>query len=56
MSSYPSRLKEFKKWAKAMEEGAKVGNPAYGASSRKPRRSSKKRFKKFRSRKKKLQD
>jgi len=27
--SYPSRLKLFKAWAKAMEQGATVGKPDY---------------------------
>lgn len=29
MSTHPSQLKLFKKWAKAMEEGAIVGKPSY---------------------------
>jgi len=30
MADYPSKLKNFKAWAKAMEEGATVGRPSYG--------------------------
>jgi hypothetical protein len=30
MGSWPSKLKLFKKWAKAMEEGAKMDTPDYG--------------------------
>jgi len=33
MADYPSRLKMFKAWAKAMEEGAVVGTPMYPKGS-----------------------
>jgi len=41
--SYPTRLKLFKAWAKAMEQGAQVGNPDYSrrrspAAAKLPRR------------------
>lgn len=45
--SYPTKLHLFKKWAKAMEEGATVGQPKYpgtakptrtGSSPKHPRR------------------
>lgn len=46
--SYPTKLKLFKAWAKAMEQGATVSHPDYGKAlaptarrkrSRKPKRS-----------------
>lgn len=30
MSTYPTNLKRFRLWAKAMEAGATVGRPNYG--------------------------
>jgi len=36
--SYPTTLKLFKAWAKAMEEGAKVDKPLYTTSSQRPAR------------------
>jgi len=32
MDKYPTKLKLFKAWAKAMEEGATVDRPNYGKS------------------------
>jgi len=32
--SYPTKLKLFKAWAKAMEEGATVDRPNYGKTAR----------------------
>lgn len=32
MPDYPTKLRNFKAWAKAMEEGATVGRPAYKGS------------------------
>lgn len=57
--SYPKRLHIFKKWAKAMEEGATVDSPHYhgtkkGPMTRRPFRKRKKRLK--RRRRKRTQD
>jgi len=30
MAEYPTKLRNFKAWSKAMEEGAIVGKPSYG--------------------------
>lgn len=35
--SYPTKLKLFKAWAKAMEEGATVDKPNYGKTSHGPK-------------------
>jgi len=36
MDKYPTKLKLFKAWAKAMEEGATVDRPNYGKTSAGP--------------------
>lgn len=41
--SYPKRLKDFKAWAKAMEEGATVDRPSYGKTLNGPSRAGKPR-------------
>lgn len=48
MSSYPSRVKRFTLWSKAMVQGATVGNPDYDSSrsetiSRKPVKAKRRR-------------
>lgn len=45
-STYPKRLKLFKKWARAMEQGATVDNPDYSTARAQPKTSSKQRRKK----------
>lgn len=57
--SYPTKLHLFKKWAKAMEEGATVDKPDYGKKGKMTRRgSSQKHPRRMRRRKraKKAQD
>lgn len=56
MSSYPSKLKQFRAWAKAMEQGAQVGNPDYSSSGKMSSTSGRKRRRKRRRRRKKQQE
>lgn len=49
--SYPTRLKLFKSWAKAMEQGATVDKPDYGKTltgSKKKQLRKKRRKRRFR--------
>jgi len=48
--SYPTRLKLFKAWAKAMEEGATVDKPDYGKNAGTTKRTPKFRMKSRRKR------
>jgi len=47
MTTYPSRVKRFTQWSKAMVEGATVGNPDYSRTTKnrlsKPKRAKRKR-------------
>lgn len=55
--SHPKQLKRFRAWAKAMEQGATVGNPDYSSNSKTSSTSRRKRrLKKRRRRRKKAQE
>lgn len=51
--SYPSKLKLFRAWAKAMEQGAQVGSPDYSSSGKMSSTSERKRRRKRRKRRRK---
>lgn len=51
--SYPSKLKQFRAWAKAMEQGAQVGNPDYSSSGKMSSTSGRKQRRKRRKRRRK---
>lgn len=62
MADYPTRLDMFKRWARAMEEGATVGRPAWkGSKSSGPtqsgrRKSHRRKRRTFPRRKRKKED